>query len=172
MAYRNKTFVSFASEDIHCYRLMTAWKANENIDFNFYDAHGFYTALDTSQPETIRRRIRERLANTKQVILLVGDKTRAKAADANSFIYYEMYVIKQLDLPIVIVNLNKSRMAESARIPAQILDVYTISVSFQPTIIKYALDSFPATFASNLAAAAPVSGPHQYNGSVYKSLGL
>ena len=61
MPYRNKTFVSFASEDIQSYRLMRAWRANEHIDFDFYDAHDLNIALDTSQPETIRRRLRERL---------------------------------------------------------------------------------------------------------------
>lgn len=87
MAYRNKTFVSFASEDLHYYRLMQAWKKNEKIDFNFYDAHDLNTALDTSKPETIRRRLRERFSNTKQVVLLVGDKTRSKAGNSKSFIY-------------------------------------------------------------------------------------
>jgi hypothetical protein len=59
MAYRNKTFVSFASEDINYYRLMQAWKANEHIDFNFYDAHDLNTALDSSQQDTIERRLSE-----------------------------------------------------------------------------------------------------------------
>lgn len=51
---------------------MCAWKTNEKIDFNFHDAHDLNTALDTSQPDTIRRKLRERLANTKQIILLDG----------------------------------------------------------------------------------------------------
>ena len=33
MSYRNKTYVAFASEDIHCYRLMEAWRDNKKIDF-------------------------------------------------------------------------------------------------------------------------------------------
>jgi hypothetical protein len=61
MSYRNKTYVAFASEDIHYYRLMTAWCENEKIEFDFHDAHDLNTALDTSQPDTIRRRLRERL---------------------------------------------------------------------------------------------------------------
>jgi hypothetical protein len=63
MAYRNKTFVSFDSEDIHAYRLMQAWKANDNIDFDFHDAHDLNTARDTSEPETIERRLSERLSS-------------------------------------------------------------------------------------------------------------
>ena len=30
-----RTFVGFSSTDIRYYRLMLAWKENENIDFNF-----------------------------------------------------------------------------------------------------------------------------------------
>ena len=54
MAYRNKTFVSFASEDIDYYRIMCAWRKNEHIEFDFHDAHDLNVALDTSRPDTIR----------------------------------------------------------------------------------------------------------------------
>ena len=172
MAYRNKTFVSFASEDIASYRLMTAWIANENIDFNFHDAHDLNTALATSQPETIRRRIRERLANTKQIVLLIGDQTRAKAADPSSFIFYEMDVINNLLLPVVIANLNQSRESQRSRLPAALRDPYTMSVSFRPKIIQYALENFPAAFTENLKASKPKTGPYYYKKSIYDNLGL
>ena len=147
MAYRNKTFISFASEDIKSYRLMQAWNKNEKIDFNFYDAHDLNTARDTSTPETIKTRLRERLSNAKQIILLVGDETRKKAAKLDSFIHYEVEVIKKLRLPIVFANLNQSRESQSSRIPAALgIPLYTISTSFQPKIIKYALDEFPAAY--------------------------
>ncbi len=149
MAYRNKTFVSFSSTDLAQYRLMTAWNANQNIDFNFHDAHDLNTALDTSQPETIRRRLRERLANTRQVILLIGEDTAAKAAQANSFIHYEVEVIDQLDLPVVFANLNQSRTAQNTKIPAALRKKYTLSVSFQPKVIQYALDHLPDWHANN-----------------------
>ncbi len=60
MSYRNKTYVAFASEDIHNYRLMGAWRENEHIEFDFYDAHDLYSSRDTSKPETIKRNLRER----------------------------------------------------------------------------------------------------------------
>jgi antiphage defense system Thoeris ThsB-like protein len=173
MAYRNKTFVSFASEDLAQYRLMTAWKANDNIDFNFHDAHDVNTALDTSQPDTIRRRLRERLANTKQVVLLVGDRTRSKAGDINSFIYYEVDVIAHLGLPVVFANLNGARTAEKSRIPRELLTPYTISVSFQPAIIKYALDYFPTQYEANRkVTSGQKTGPYHYKASGYKDLGI
>jgi hypothetical protein len=34
---------------------MEAWKANENIDFNFFDAHDLFISRDTSKPETIKK---------------------------------------------------------------------------------------------------------------------
>lgn len=175
MAYRNKTFISFASEDIKYYRLMQAWNKNEKIDFNFYDAHDLNTARDTSKPETIKARLRERLSNAKQIILLVGDKTRQKAAKSNSFIHYEVEVISKLNLPIVFANLNQSRESESYRIPSTLESpLYTISTSFQPKIIQYALDEFPAAFEKNEKATwdSKKTGPYYYKASVYKNLGL
>jgi hypothetical protein len=169
LAYRNKTFVSFASEDINSYRLMTAWRSNKHIDFQFIDAHDLNVALDTSQPETIRRRLRERFANTKQVVLLVGDDTRAVAARSARFLYYEVEVIKRLELPIVFANLNGSRVVQSALLPKALADQYTISVSFQPTIIKYALDEFVAGYTAGKSKSL---GPHQYKPHVYKQLAL
>lgn len=169
MAYRNKTFVSFASEDIGSYRLMTAWRENEHIDFDFHNAHDLNTALDTSQPETIRRRLRERLANTKQVVMLLGDHTRSVAARSSRFLFYEVEVIRSLGLPIVFANLNRSRESETQRMPAALEDDYTMSVSFQPKIIKYALDDWVERFPKEKLSK---SGPYYYKANAYKQLGL
>jgi hypothetical protein len=113
VAYRNKTYVCFASEDIGYYYLMTAWKENEHIDFNFHDAHDIANVLDTSLPETVRKRLRERLANTRQAVLLVGDKTRAKSGNPDKFLYYELEVLLRLQIPIIIANLNQTREAQA-----------------------------------------------------------
>jgi len=169
MAYRNKTFVSFASENLSSYRLMQAWKANEHIDFDFYDAHDLNTARDTSSRETIERRLTERLANTKQVVMLIGDQTKAKADDGISFVHHEVTVIKKLGLPVIFVNLNQSRTVQTSRLPTALKELYTISVSFQPKIIKHALDDFIANYSANLKEK---SGPHEYVASVYSRLGL
>jgi Thoeris protein ThsB, TIR-like domain len=169
VAYRNKTFVSFASEDIRAYWLMCAWRANKKIAFNFLDAHDLNTALDTSQPETIRRRLRERLANTKQVVLLIGDGTRATAARRSRFLYYEVEVIRRLGLPVVFANLNGSRRSQKVRMPSLLADQYTMSVSFQPTIIKFALDDFVDGY---MARKQTNSGPYYYGPNIYARLGL
>ena len=169
MAYRNKTYVAFASEDIHFYRLMQAWKANTNIDFDFYDAHDLNTARDTSLINTIERRLTERLQNTKQVVLLVGDQTKAKAGDGVSFLHHECKVISRLELPVVFANLNASRQVQSERLPALLRDLYSVCVSFQPGIIKYALDNYVDSYSTY---ARTKRGPHLYKPEIYARLGL
>ena len=70
MSYKNKTYIAFASEDIKFYRMMEAWRDNDKIDFNFSDAHDLFISRDTSKPETIKKNLRERLKNAKQIVLL------------------------------------------------------------------------------------------------------
>jgi antiphage defense system Thoeris ThsB-like protein len=171
VSYRNKTYVAFASEDIRSYWLMTAWHKNENIDFDFFDAHELNTALDTSQPDTIRRRLRERLANTKQVVVLGSSTCKSKASDSRSFLYYEIEVVARLNLPVVVANIEQStdRSINRSVIPSRFLDAdyYTVSVSFQPRIIKYALDNYAESYAQS-----DKTGPHYYPQDIYAKIDL
>ncbi len=148
MSYRNKTYVAFASEDIHFYRLMEAWRENEKIDFDFYDAHDLYVSRDTSKPETIKANLRERMKNAKQFVLLGSKDARRKGGDGTSFLAYEI---------------------QKLRIPQPLLDAdyYTVSVSFQPKIIKYALDNYAVGYAGSSK-----TGPHYYTAEKYEKLGL
>lgn len=169
MSYRNKTYVAFASEDIHCYRLMEAWRDNKHIDFNFFDAHDLYQARDTSQPETIKRNLRERMKNAKQIVLLGSADGRRKGSDGKSFLAHEVKVAIEFDLPIVVANLDGKRTVDRTVIPQSLLDedYYTLSVSFQPAIIKFALDNYAPAFATN-----GKTGPHYYDSDIYQKLGL
>jgi MTH538 TIR-like domain (DUF1863) len=169
VSYRNKTYVAFASEDIHNYRLMEAWRDNENIDFSFFDAHDLYVARDTSQPETIKRRLRERMSNAKQFVLLGSTAAKKKGGDGKSFLAYEVETMVKLDLPVVVANLDRDRNVDRNFIPKPLLDAdyYTVSVSFQPAIIKYALDNYAPNYASSNK-----TGPHYYKPNIYESLGL
>jgi hypothetical protein len=55
---------------------MQAWKANKNIDFNFYNVHDINSNPNLTSEITIKRQLRERFENSKNFILLVGAKTR------------------------------------------------------------------------------------------------
>lgn len=169
MSYRNKTYVAFASEDIDYYWLMKAWHANRHIDFDFINAHDIYQARDSSTRETIKRRLRDRLNNTKQVVLLGSPAARLKGSDGYSFLAYEIDAALSLNLPVVVANLNKSRRNVSGNIPTPFADVghFTMSVAFGPTIIKYALDHYVPDFASSSK-----TGAHYYKEWVYEDLGL
>ena len=77
MSYKNKTYVAFDGDtDMAYYRVMTAWRENDNIDFWFHNAHDLNSARDTSYEESIKAQLRERMANSKQMILLVGKNTK------------------------------------------------------------------------------------------------
>jgi hypothetical protein len=169
MSYRNKTYVAFASEDIRSYRLMEAWRDNDNIEFDFSDAHDLYIARDTSKPETIKRNLRERMKNAKQVVLLGSPDAKTKAGDGKSFLAYELEVALELNLPIVVAHIDGSRKGNSSNYPKPLKDesYYTMSVSFQPAIITYALDNYAPSFASSAT-----TGERIYNESVYKTLGI
>lgn len=169
MSYRNKTYVAFASEDISKYRLMEAWRENQNIDFQFYDAHDLYISRDSSQPETIKRNLRERLKNAKQIVLLGSADAKKKGSDGTSFLAHEVKVMMEFNLPIVVANLDGDRKIDRNFIPSPLLNAnyYTLSVSFQPAIIKCALDDYAPAFAGSSE-----TGPHYYLPSVYEDLGL
>ena len=169
MSYRNKTYVAFASENIHFYRLMDAWKNNDNIDFDFFNAHDLFRALDTSKPETIKSKLRERMKNAKQVVLIGSPEAKSKGSDGSSFLAHEIKVLMEYNLPVVVANFDGGRQVDRAFIPAPLVkdDYYTLSVSFQPAIIKYALDDYATRFASS-----GNTGPRHYKPAVYTDLGL
>jgi hypothetical protein len=169
MSYRNKTYVAFASEDILHYRMMQAWKKNEHIDFDFFDAHDIYQARDTSKPDTIKARLTERLKNAKQVVLLGSGDAKRKGSDGNSFLAHEVEVISRLKLPVIVVNLNQERVGNLSFIPDPLLNSkhYLMAVSYQPKIIQYAMDNYAAEFSGSTN-----QGVWIYKPEVYSRLGL
>lgn len=166
MAYRNKTYICFDGDnDMHWYRLMTAWSENERTDFSFHNAHDLNTARDSSQEESIKRQLRERFANSKLLIVLIGKNTRL----LTKFVKWEMEVALRLDLPIVGVNLNMSRIQDNL-CPPTIKDELAIYVPFGQGIVKYAMDNWPESHSRYRKTNE--TGPHHYKQALYDSLGL
>lgn len=128
-----------ADTDIRYYRLMTAWKENKKIEFNFHNAHELNNLRSTASEDQIKRKLRERMSNSKQAILLVGKNTK----NLYKFVRWEIEVALSLDLPIIAVNLDKENR-ETALIPPILRDkAYFVNVPFELEKIKYALDNFP-----------------------------
>ncbi|MDE0151005.1 MAG: TIR domain-containing protein [Bdellovibrionales bacterium] len=167
MSYRNKVFVSFdGDQDIHYYRLMRAWKQSDNTPFNFYDAHDINSARDTSTEETIKKRLRERLENTKVFVLLVGKNTRY----LYKFVRWEIEQAISLSLPIIVVNLNGLRSMDSDLCPSIVRDELAMHISFKSSILQYALEKWP--FQHQTLKEQFESGPYYYKSETYERLGL
>jgi hypothetical protein len=167
MAYRNKTFVSFDGDnDMHYYRLMRAWKQNDNTPFNFYDAHDLNTARDTSTEESIKAQLAERMRNSKLFVLLVGEHTRY----LYKFVRWEIEQAVKRDLPVIVVNLNGKRHMDKDRCPPIIREELAIHVSFNAAIMQHALENWPSSHTTY--RNQDKTGPYYYKESVYKDLGL
>ena len=150
MSYRNKTYIAFdADTDIHWYRLMTAWNAKENTDFNFHNAHELNNLRAGSSEQTIKIKLRERMKNTRQVIVLVGESTK----NLYKFVRWEIEVAINMGLPIIAVNLNKANGATGYTPPILEKEAYFVSVPFEIAKIKYALDNFPNEHYKNKHSA-------------------
>lgn len=167
MSYTNKTFVSFDGDsDMQYYRLMTAWKQNDNIPFNFYNAHDLNRARDSSTEESIKAQLAERLRNSKVFVILIGESTRY----LYKFIRWEIEQAIKREMPIIAVNLNGKRSMDSDRCPPILANALAIHVSFNAAILQYALENWLASDTSFRAERK--SGPYYYKDETYKRLGL
>ena len=167
MPYRNKTFVSFDGDsDIHYYRLLRAWKQNDGIDFNFYDAHDLNTARDSSQEASIKAQLAARMRATKVFVILLGERTRY----LRKFVRWEIEQALTRDLPIIAVNLNGKRFMHEERCPALLRAALAVHISFNASIMQHALDTWPHSHAAQRLDY--VTGPFYYKSNVYQGLGL
>ncbi|NNU65103.1 TIR domain-containing protein [Rhizobium sp. WYCCWR 11152] len=166
MAYRNKTYICFdGDKDMKHYRLMTAWAENEKFSFDFHNAHDLNTARDSSQEESIKKQLRERFANSKLLVVLIGDNTRY----LTKFVKWEMEVALRLGLPIVGVNLNGNRSRDDL-CPPTIRDELAVYVPFGVKIVEHAMANWPASHATFKAEGK--TGNYHYTEQTYKNLGL
>ena len=85
MAYRNGTYVAFHAQgtnlpgksDMDYYNLMKAWSAKTDDDFAMINSHEKACAVrDTSKKATLRASLQERLRNSRNLVLIIGEATR------------------------------------------------------------------------------------------------
>jgi len=167
MSYRNKIYVAFdADSDIRYYRLMTAWKQNDNTNFDFYNAHDLNSIWNQSIEDTIKRRLRERLNNTKVFVLLVGEKTKF----LYKFVRWEIEQALSMDLPIIVVNLNGKRGIDIDKCPLILKSELALHVSFNAKIIQKALENWELYHRKMRREGK--TDPFYYDNDVYKSFDL
>ncbi len=165
MAYTNKTYVCFdADTDIHYYRLMTAWKENDKIEFNFHNAHEINTLRDGSSEATIKAKLRERLKNTKVLVVLIGENTKS----LYKYVRWEIEWAIENDIAIVAVNLNKKKTMDDKLCPPLLKSELAIHIPFGQKIMDYALNHWPDSSASHKKKGE--TGAYTYKDSVYEKL--
>ena len=182
MAYRNGTYVAFHAEgssdptasDIKYYRMMMAWHGNDSSSFCFYNSHEKVAAVrDTSQDETIKRSLRERLDNSKNMVLIIGNRTRFD----KDFVPYEInYAVGTCAIPIVAVYPNQGVIRDpkalSSLWPEALSDriengsASVIHIPFNQKAIENAVAQF------NHNNLPKNGGLGIYNDSAYRSFGL
>ena len=166
MAYANKTYVCFdADNDMRWYNLMKAWKEHEHIAFDFHNAHEINNLRDGSSEATIKAKLRERLKNTKVLVVLIGEKT----ANLYKYVRWEIEYALENDIPIIGVNLNMNKYQDDLCPPILKPDL-AIYISFGQKIMNHALNHWPASHVAHKRDGK--TGPFYYLDSVYKSLGL
>lgn len=172
MSYKNKTYVIFdagdgkvGDKDMCYYRTMTMWKKSEKIEFNFHDAHDYNNLTPRAQEAQIKKKLRERFANAKQVVVLVGENTKSNDA----YVLWELEIAQKLDLPIVAAYVDGSRDFDKSQCPTILHGANCLHVSFQAKIIKHALDNFPTSYAKKDKSKKK---NWRYGADIYKDLGL
>jgi len=89
-----------ATKDFVYYNMLRAWKGNDST-FPFKDAHDTtYSVRDSSEWEsTLKPRIRERIRNSKNIILFLSSLTRNSRAIREEI----DYSINSQELPVIVV---------------------------------------------------------------------
>lgn len=168
MSYSDTTYIIFDGDsDKWAYGRMKGWKALENIDFHFEDAHDEYSLTNAAENEAyIKGKLRKRFSTAKQVIVLIGEKTK----NLYKYVRWEIEIAQELKLPIIAVNLNGSRIQQDSTCPPILRNTYVVFVPFKMKIIKYALDYFPSFFSKRQSDTT--NGGLTYPNSVYETLDI
>lgn len=107
MAYRNGTYIAFHADgsnkpvesDIKYYNLIKAWTAKKDDDFAIINSHEKNAAVrDTSKKQTLEVRLKNRLSNSKNMILIIGPTTK----NDTDWVPFEIsYAVDKCDIPII-----------------------------------------------------------------------
>lgn len=99
------------------------------------------------------------------MLVLIGELTKSH----RRFVRWELIEALERDLPIIAVNLNKTRGIDRNLCPPVLRTKYVVHIPFRMRIIKYALENFPREYYGRGNAR---NGPRDYPDGVYEDLGL
>lgn len=116
MTYRNGTYVAFhanrtkqpTESDIKYLNLMRAWKVRSDGNFKYIDSHAKQAAVrDTSKRATLETSLKNRLRDSKNMVLVIGQTTK----EDTDWVPFEIrYAIDECEIPIIAAYPGRSRI--------------------------------------------------------------
>lgn len=167
MAYRNGTYIAFDGlgqtnptlSDFKYYATMQAWASHKNIDFKYVDSHDKTCAVrDTSLRTTLESSIRERLANSKNVVVILSSDTRK----SGSMLTYEIeQAADRYALPLIVTYVDYKIIANPGQLSSYWPNALSTRISNQtakaihiPFIKDALLDAISQFNHANLPATS------------------
>jgi hypothetical protein len=112
-----KVFVSYDhSEDAHYKRLLQAWDANPDFDFDF-DSRGPNTAIDSNDAAVVKAALTAKMKSATHLLVLVGAK-----CSKSKWIAWEIDRAKQSDVKL---KLAAVKLGKDNETPPALLNVGT-----------------------------------------------
>ena len=136
---KKKVFVSYDhSEDAHYKRLMQAWDANPDFDFEF-DSRGPDQAIDSADAAVVKQALARRMKDATHLLVIVGSETAT-----SKWVNWEIDRAKQSDIRLKLAAVKIEKANET---PSGLLGVGTSwATSFTRDRIVEALNSATNTY--------------------------
>ena len=151
--YRNGTYVAFdgqgevnpVNSDLHNFELLKAWQANGEIVAMTGDG-----VRDSSSLETLKARLKERMANSKNMLVIVSSQTNKNRGLLNWEIQQAVEVYK---LPIIV-----------AYVGLQSLNSFSLNLYYNwlPSKLREYVNSNTAKVAHTLFTQFKIGGAINY----------
>lgn len=110
---RQRVFVSYDhSEDVHYKRLLQAWDANPEFDFEF-DSRGPNVPINSDHGATVKQSLTRMMKGATHLLVLVGAQTAA-----STWVNWEIERAKQADVRL---KLAAVKLAKANATPAGLL---------------------------------------------------
>ena len=133
---------AYATPDFRYYNQFRAWKANDSA-FPFIDAHEkTYNVRDTSEWETLKRRLHNRLNMSKNIVLFLSENTKNSKALREEL----DYGINTKGLPVIVVYPDfkeKTDISDSDGIKQEVKDLWNKIPMFRDNMYNVATIHVP-----------------------------
>ena len=180
MAYRSGTYIAFDGlgqtnptlSDFKYYSIIEGWASNKHIEFKYVNSHDKTCAVrDTSLRTTLESRIRERLANSKNVVVILSSNTRK----SGSMLTYEIeQAVDRYELPLVVTYVDYKIISNPGQLSSYWPNALSTRISNQtakaihiPFIKDALLDAINQFNNTNL----PATSLNYYTEEAHRSFG-